>query len=439
MDDYHRAVLDDAYERFKEDLKTTSALAAARDYDGRDRDLWALLVALADYQVSVRGKLLPMLLALSDYLRASGETITEAITSDRAAFRSFEWRGEPGRRGWEHRFLRGQVFEGLLNALSYLVAEHGSVTDLARSLYRGDVAELIFSLAREIRKGASQTVKDLHALSLIAPDPDRDPNERSTMKTLTLYVRWMARREYPDMGLWDFIDPSLLYPSINEGTARTINRVFFGKDAGSLRVGSQKWRDVESARDLMRKINPKDPAKYDYVFSRPSIMGYCARDFESRTCRYCPLREMCRASRVPEAVGEKRALKSPEENAILERHLVQLGAKAEWVDKEVPLGRYRADAIIHFRGDGDQVAEVERELNDAAVGQVLKYRHEYYRLMKKMPKATIVVKVVRDDELRRSLESELGIDVAVADHRLSRQTPGRMMMPNISHLLASSC
>ncbi|WP_449463026.1 DUF2400 family protein [Tardisphaera miroshnichenkoae] len=248
MDDYYRAVLDDAYERFKGDLTTTSALAAARNYEGSDRDLWALLVALADYQVSVRGKLLPMLLGLSDYLRASGESITEAVTSDRAAFYSFEWRDQPGKRGWEHRFLEGGVFEGLLGALSYLVREHGSVTELARSLYQGDVAELIFSLAREIRKGASRTVKNLAALSLIAPDPDKGPSERSTMKTLTLYVRWMGRREYPDMGLWDFIDPSLLYPSINEGTARTVSRVFSGKDAGPLRVSSQKWRDVETAR-----------------------------------------------------------------------------------------------------------------------------------------------------------------------------------------------
>jgi len=414
MEDYYRAVLDDAYERFKDDLEKTSALAAARNYEGSDKDLWVLLVALADYQVSVRGKLLPMLLGLSDYLRASGKSITEVVTSNRAALHSFEWRDQPGnKRGWEHRFLKGDTFEGLLSALSYLVQEHGSVTEFVRSIYQGDVAELVFSLAREIRKGASRVVKEPSRLSKIAPDPDKGPNERSTMKTLTLYVRWIVRREEPDLGLWRFVDLSLLYPSINGGTARTINRVFFGKDDGLLRVKPQNWRDVEAARELMMKINPEDPAKYDYVFSRPSILGYCTRDFVNVHCQYCAMQEMCKASRAPKPVGEKKALKSPEENAMLDRYQARQGKRVEVVDREVPLGRYRADAIIRFRGNGDQVAEVERELNDNAVGQVLKYRYEYFRLKKKMPKATIIVGKIRDDELRRHLESELGIDVVV--------------------------
>ena len=148
-----RRDLDRAYERFKHYLGTTSALAAARSYEGSDQDLWALLVALSDYQV--QGVLLPMLLGLSDHLRASGESVTEAITSDRAAFHSFQWKGHPGYRGWYHRFLTGDAFEGLLDSLSSIVKEKGSITELARSVYGGDVAKLIFSLAREIRTRAN--------------------------------------------------------------------------------------------------------------------------------------------------------------------------------------------------------------------------------------------------------------------------------------------
>ncbi|MGC8636347.1 MAG: hypothetical protein ACP5T5_04895 [Thermoprotei archaeon] len=72
-----RRDLEGAYECFKRYLGTTSALAAARSYEGSDQDLWALLVALSDYQV--QGVLLPMLLGLSDHLKASGESVTEAL------------------------------------------------------------------------------------------------------------------------------------------------------------------------------------------------------------------------------------------------------------------------------------------------------------------------------------------------------------------------
>ncbi|HEU16098.1 MAG TPA: DUF2400 family protein [Nitrososphaeria archaeon] len=408
MDEYYRELLDEAYDRFADDLLSTSALSVARGYDREDRDLWALLVALSDYGVDVQGVLIPMLGGLADHLAATGMTLTEVVTSRREVLSSFPWRGRRGVVGWRHRFLRGEVLGALLHSLSSMIEKWGSVTELARSTYDGDAGELIFSLAREIREGALGRLGDPSALSRIAPDPDRP--QRSTMKTLTLYLRWMARREYPDLGLWRFVDQSGLYPSLNPGTARTMNRVFDGKDEGRLRVRSLRWEDVEAARELMREINPRDPAKYDYVFSRPSIMGYCAPHFEERVCTYCPLRELCRSSRQ---VRLGRALRSRVEEAILRRCLETWRDEVADYEVEVPLGRYRADAVVHYRWCEHAVVEVERELNDASVGQVLKYRREYYRLRGEMPRAVIAVEKVNDDGLRRELESELGLKVIV--------------------------
>ncbi|MGC9178558.1 MAG: hypothetical protein ACP5G6_09185, partial [Conexivisphaera sp.] len=83
MDEYYRELLDEAYDRFADDLLSTSALSVARGYDREDRDLWALLVALSDYGVDVQGVLIPMLGGLADYLAATGMTLTEVVTSRR--------------------------------------------------------------------------------------------------------------------------------------------------------------------------------------------------------------------------------------------------------------------------------------------------------------------------------------------------------------------
>ena len=44
---------------------------------------------------------------------------------------------------------------------------------------------------------------------------------------------------------------------------------------------------------LFRNINSEDLVKYDYVFSRSAIMGYCAKDTARNRCYLCPLNEIC--------------------------------------------------------------------------------------------------------------------------------------------------
>ena len=83
MNEYHRKLLDEAYDRFADDLLSTSALSVARSYDRDDRDLWALLVALSDYGVDVQGVLIPMLGGLADYLMATWMTVTDLVRSNR--------------------------------------------------------------------------------------------------------------------------------------------------------------------------------------------------------------------------------------------------------------------------------------------------------------------------------------------------------------------
>ncbi|MEG9194112.1 MAG: DUF2400 family protein [Candidatus Methanoglobus sp.] len=63
------------------------------------------------------------------------------------------------------------------------------------------------------------------------------------------------------------MDRKHLLASLDANLQRVVSRAF------GLKV-KLNWRGVLEATGFLRKLNPDDPTKYDYVLSRLSIMGY---------------------------------------------------------------------------------------------------------------------------------------------------------------------
>jgi len=114
---------------------------------------------------------------------------------------------------------------------------------------------------------------------------------------------------------------------------------------------------MEATR-FLRKINPEDPTKYDYVLSRISIMGYCAKNLARSQCYMCPLINLCKSSRLPKIVEAKPL--TPVEMEILKDFLKAHGGEFDKVITEYTLGRYSADALLHMKNCNEYIVEVER-------------------------------------------------------------------------------
>ena len=397
---YVAYVLDEAYERLRDVYVSSSVLGPVRLYAAGDRvdgEFWALFCALLDFGVSVPRVLNPMLVGLVKYMEGCGLRFVDLVFDVRLArrvFHGFEWVSGGGvRRGFTHRFVGVDDLVSLLRVFRRIMDEHGSLGDFVRGVYDEGVGEAE-PMERVLRAFVSLLVECGGRPRLV---PVRFG---SALKRLNLFMRWMVR-PYPDLGLWRFIDKRHLLVSLDEGLRRVLSRVF----QADVRVS---WRGVLEATRLLRAVNPDDPVKYDYLLSRLSIMGYCAKQRDRSRCYLCPVAGVCGSSNVPVA-PRVRPLRG-RESAIFEEFLRVYGGEVDGVVTEYPLGSYSADALIHMRDCSEYIVEVEHELNYTAIGQVVTYRYLYFKKHGKPVKPMIVCKKA-PQTLREVSEREQGIRV----------------------------
>jgi len=113
------------------------------------------------------------------------------------------------------------------------------------------------------------------------------PGRGSTSKRLTMFFRWMVRREEPDLGLWRTISPSQLLMPLDAHLFR------FSQYLGFIKKQQSGWKAVTQATSHFRKICPDDPVKYDFALARLGIMNLCVHKAQPERCRKCPIQNHC--------------------------------------------------------------------------------------------------------------------------------------------------
>jgi uncharacterized protein (TIGR02757 family) len=100
------------------------------------------------------------------------------------------------------------------------------------------------------------------------------PAAGSACKRLNLYLRWMARRDGVDLGVWRRPDPSQLVLPLDAHTFAIARRVRL------TRYRSPGWAMALDVTRRLRRLDPSDPVKYDFAFHR---MGLLQREDEVRS------------------------------------------------------------------------------------------------------------------------------------------------------------
>ncbi len=125
----------------------------------------------------------------------------------------------------------------------------------------------------------------------------------SPHKRINLFLRWTVRDEYPDLGLWSkLIDKRGLLIPLGTEIARTASRVFLGR----VKELPKNRKSVFLITSILRKINLEDPIKYDFVLSRPVILGLCNKDIYESYCWVCPLKNVCRVASQLDLEAQRR-------------------------------------------------------------------------------------------------------------------------------------
>ncbi len=192
-------------------------------------------------------------------------------------------------RGFRHRWIRGDQLAFLGERLGAYYARAPSLERaFADGLAEGGFARGLDALARVLRgtEGPAGARRPPRGYVTLFPSP-LDPGH-SAAKRLTLFVRWMVRARYPDLGVWRTIPTGELRVPLDQHVH------WIAYHLGLTGRRSRSWAAVEEVSEALRRIDPVDPVRYDFVLCHTGISGDCPKERDLAVCGPCSVRPDCR-------------------------------------------------------------------------------------------------------------------------------------------------
>lgn len=246
-----------------------------------DREVAAVFASsLAFGRVSLFCRVIEAGLALMDGRGGPAAFADQAPLIRTAAERE---RATAGLEALTYRWNRPPDFALLFSAMRSVRAQHGGIGAAFTGGGAAEALERGFGALRGAIPAEARTPGFLRLLPL--------PSDRSACKRGCMLLRWMVRRQFPDVGGWD-LDPAGLVLPLDVHTGR-ISR-FLGltaRDDGS-------WRTAEEITAALRRIDPADPVRFDFALAHLGISAGCRGRRDPGVCPGCPLDPVCKAPRA---------------------------------------------------------------------------------------------------------------------------------------------
>ncbi|MCI4350376.1 MAG: DUF2400 domain-containing protein [Thermoplasmata archaeon] len=220
-------------------------------------------------------------------LRSFG-TLAEQIAGDFSGFvDAARPRRPPGPLvDFRHRWLRGDQLEYLGYQLQQLYRSYDSLEEVFLEGMAGSdgFAGGIAALSQGLRGPEAASAPERYRYLFPSPlGPSHSPCKR-----LALFVRWMVRTEYPDLGLWTRVPTAELRIPLD-------HHVFWiAYNLGLTARRTPSWAAVEEITAALKRIDPNDPIKYDFVLCHTGISGDCPKHRDLAICGRCAVRPDCR-------------------------------------------------------------------------------------------------------------------------------------------------
>lgn len=114
-----------------------------------------------------------------------------------------------------------------------------------------------------------------NGLNFLAPIPGK-----SASKRLYMFLRWMVRKDDVDFGYWNEFDKSTLYMPADTHILR------MACNLGIIESAEKDKKAVLKVTEFFKRLNPDDPAKYDFALTRPGIVAGCKYE-KTDKCSSC--------------------------------------------------------------------------------------------------------------------------------------------------------
>lgn len=189
-------------------------------------------------------------------------------------------------RSFRHRWIRGDQLSFLAQQVATARREYGSLGAVFRSgLEEGGFAKGLDRLAHALRGPTGASTRAPKGYRALFPTPIG--GSHSPCKRLTLYVRWMSRTGFPDLGVWPGVPSSELRIPLD------LHVHWIAYHLGLTQRRTRNWTTVEEVTEQLRRVDPLDPIKYDFVLCHTGISGDCPKERDLRVCGPCVVRPDC--------------------------------------------------------------------------------------------------------------------------------------------------
>ena len=193
---------------------------------------------------------------------------------------------------WRWRFHTGEDLAAWLLAWKHLDAESGAGLEPHLLPGSGETADA--ALSRVVLRLRSE-LPDTYGLRFNLPDP----LDGAACKRWRMFLRWMVRPAWPDLGLWTRYPADQLVIPLDTHVAR-ISRYL-----GLSHRATPDGRMAQEITESLRRLDASDPLRYDFALSHLGILGDCPGVRHRSTCATCPLYRVCRAGCESHAMTEK--------------------------------------------------------------------------------------------------------------------------------------
>ncbi len=224
-------------------------------------------------------------------IRGAIGRLASAVDGDVARLVAPAWAPERRRRlrGFRHRWIRGEQLDRLAASLTAYYGRHASLESaFVEGFGSGGFAHGLDALARVLRGSELPTSAGAAPRGYAALFPSPLEAGRSPAKRLTLFVRWMTRTGYPDLGLWRNVPTGELRVPLDQHVH------WIAYHLGLTARRTRSWRAVEEVSEALRRIDPIDPVRYDFVLCHTGVSGDCPKRRDLAVCGPCSVRPDCR-------------------------------------------------------------------------------------------------------------------------------------------------
>lgn len=127
------------------------------------------------------------------------------------------------------------------------------------------------------------------------------PSAGSACKRWCMFLRWMVRREAPDLGLWRHLAPADLVMPVDTHVLR------IAQLTGLTERKAANWKTAVEITTRLRAFSPDDPVRYDFALAHLGISAGCT-GAASVACDGCAMKPVCRVhARLPKPPHSDRA------------------------------------------------------------------------------------------------------------------------------------